>query len=476
LPQGASIVDESNKCSAQQASCETIRMKRLQPVIWSKGTFLTPQHLQVQDRFLEETLQFRLHALKYCAWGFSELVIDQEKLATGDFAIPRASGIFPDGLLFDIPDADPMPASRSLVDAFEPGVKSLDVYLTVPDYRQRGLNIAVGQRDTSARYVAEVVAFRDENTGGVEKPVQVARKSLRFMVEGENREGSSALRIANVEKAEGDTFHLNPRFVPPLLDIRASEYTLGLLRGMIEVLAARSSQLSGTRRQKNQSLADFTAADIANFWLLYTVNSGFPVFSHLFEAKQAHPEELYSAMVSLAGSLTTFSPKLRPKDLPLYDHDNLGPLLSDLDEKLRSLLQTVVPTNLVSLSLKLVQPSIYATALAEEKYLGDTRMYLAVNCEASEDFLIQRVPQLVKVCSATHIDHLVKQALPGVELKHLTNPPSAIPVKLKYQYFSLNQSGPAWEAIRRARNFAAYVPEDLPKPQLELLILLPQSS
>ena len=38
-------------------------MKRLQPVIWTKGTFLTPQHLQLQDRFLEDTLQFRLEAL-----------------------------------------------------------------------------------------------------------------------------------------------------------------------------------------------------------------------------------------------------------------------------------------------------------------------------------------------------------------------------------------------------------------------------
>jgi type VI secretion system protein ImpJ len=181
-------------------------------------------------------------------------------------------------------------------------------------------------------------------------------------------------------------------------------------------------------------------------------------------------------MVSLAGSLTTFSQKLRPRDLPLYDHDNLGPILSELDEKLRSLLQTVVPTNLISLTLTLTQPSIYATALAEDKYLVDTRMYLAVSAESSENFVIQKVPQAVKVCSATHIDHLVKNALPGVELKHLSNPPSAIPVKLKYQYFSLNQSGAAWEAICRARNLAAYVPRDLPNPQLELLILLPQSS
>jgi predicted component of type VI protein secretion system len=31
-------------------------MKCLQPVIWSKGTFLTPQHLQVQDRILDNAL------------------------------------------------------------------------------------------------------------------------------------------------------------------------------------------------------------------------------------------------------------------------------------------------------------------------------------------------------------------------------------------------------------------------------------
>ena len=73
-------------------------MKQLQPVIWSKGTFLTPQHLQVQDRFIEDSLNFRLQSLKYCAWGFSELTVDQERLAEGQFLVSRAAGIFPDGL------------------------------------------------------------------------------------------------------------------------------------------------------------------------------------------------------------------------------------------------------------------------------------------------------------------------------------------------------------------------------------------
>ena len=451
-------------------------MKQLQPVIWTKGTFLTPQHLQTQDRFIEDTLNFRLQALKFCAWGFSELVINQEMLAEGQLVVSRAAGIFPDGLLFDIPDADPPPPSKALADFFDPGATSLDIYLTIPDYRQRGLNVAIAQRDGGSRFLAEVTAFRDENTGVGEKPVQIARKNLRLLAENENREGCSVLRIANVERTKADTFLLNPRFVPPLLEISASEYLSGVLRGLIEILSARSTQLSATRRQKNQSLADFTASDIANFWLLYTVNSYFPIFSHLFEGKQGHPEELYSAMASLAGSLSTFSPKLRPKDLPLYVHDSLGPIFSDLDEKLRALLETVVPTNLVSLPLKRVKPSIYATAIDNDKYLANTRMYLAVNAETSEDVVINKVPQLVKVCSATHIEHLIKQALPGLQLKHLPNPPSAIPVKLKYQYFSLNQSGAAWEAVTRARNLAAYVPGDFPNPNMELLILLPQPS
>ena len=28
-------------------------MRRLEPVVWTKGTFLNPQHLQSQDRFLD---------------------------------------------------------------------------------------------------------------------------------------------------------------------------------------------------------------------------------------------------------------------------------------------------------------------------------------------------------------------------------------------------------------------------------------
>src|ERR1043165_7987065 len=95
-------------------------MKPLQPVIWTKGTFLSPQHLQLQDRFLENVLQFHLENLSFCPWGFRTLQIGQEALAAGAFSISSASGIMPDGLLFDIPNSDGAPPLKQLPDCFDP--------------------------------------------------------------------------------------------------------------------------------------------------------------------------------------------------------------------------------------------------------------------------------------------------------------------------------------------------------------------
>jgi type VI secretion system protein ImpJ len=449
-------------------------MRQLQPVIWSKGTFLSPQHLQSHDRFIEGTLDFRLNALSFRPFGLEALQIDQEALAGGSLALSKCVGMMPDGLAFDIPNSDLAPGSKPLAQFFEPERNELDVFLAVPAYRDHSANISTVGAKRDTRYVADMVLLKDENSGASEKPIQLARKNFRLLVEGEPLQGTSSLRVARVMRSPDNALQLDPAFVPPLLDIRASDYIVGILRGLVEILSAKSSILGGMRRQRNLNLAEFSAADVANFWLLYTTNTYFPLLRHLFEVRRGHPEAVFSAFTSLAGALTAFSSKIQPRDLPAYNHEDLGPCFKALDEKLRELLETVVPSNFVSLPLKLTRASIYATALADDRYLKNTKMYLAVSAEISEDEIIRRVPRLVKVCSDTHIDTLIRQALAGVQLTHMTSPPPSVPIKLNYQYFSLSQSGASWEAVCRARNLAAFVPVEIPNPQLELLILLPE--
>jgi type VI secretion system protein ImpJ len=150
---------------------------------------------------------------------------------------------------------------------------------------------------------------------------------------------------------------------------------------LVELLSAKSSALSGSRRQRSQDLADFGVADVANFWLLYTVNTHLPLFRHLLETRKGHPSDLYRAMLALAGALTTFSTEIHPRDLPAYDHWDPQASFDELDIRVRELLGTVVPTHHVSLPLRSTETSIHATALEEERYLSPTEAYLAVKAD-----------------------------------------------------------------------------------------------
>jgi type VI secretion system protein ImpJ len=448
-------------------------MRQMQPVLWTKGVLLTPQHLQLQDRFLEDLLAFRLSAMAVAPWGFHRLTVDREALAGGAFGLTAAAGIFPDGLLFDIPEADLAPPPRPLEGAYRPDQRTLTVYLAIPEYRYGGLNVAALAGDRNTRFIAEVLVRRDENTGLAEKPIQVARKNFRLLLEGESLEGQVALPVARVTRATTGEHQLDLSFVPPVIDIAASEYLLSIARRLVELLSAKSSMLADRRRQKNQSLAEFGISDVANFWLLYTVNTYMPYLRHLYEARRGHPRELFTAMLALAGALTAFSVTMHPRDLPAYDHADLTACFTDLDEKLRTLLETVVPANYVSLPLKLVAPSVYAAAIEQDRYLEAAEWYLALKSDLQPADVARRAPQLVKISSANEIDQLIKQALPGLELVHVANPPGAIPIRVGHQYFRLNKSGPAWQGIARARNVAAYVPGEVPNPEVQMLVVLP---
>ena len=67
-----------------------------------------------------------------------------------------------------------------------------------------------------------------------------------------------------------------------------------------------------------------------------------------------------------------------------------------------------------------------------------------------------------------------RQALPGVQLTYVPNPPSAVAMKLNYYYFLLQKSGTEWDGIAKARNVAAYVARLAADPNDVRLVLIPR--
>ena len=78
-------------------------------VIWREGLFIKPQHFQQQQRHSEYALHARLSALSDYFYGLQTLVINEDYLGFGRIALVGATGILPDGTVFNIPNDDVLP-------------------------------------------------------------------------------------------------------------------------------------------------------------------------------------------------------------------------------------------------------------------------------------------------------------------------------------------------------------------------------
>jgi type VI secretion system protein ImpJ len=449
-------------------------VKQLSRVVWSEGMYLGPHHFQVQSRYFEDSIQFAASALRFEAYGFVGFGWDAEALRNGTLSLLHARGILPDGLAFHMPECDPLPPARNISDLFPPTRDKLTVLLAIPERKANGVNcVAAGSRDSSrTRYVAEPQPLSDETTGRDEKPIQLGRKNFSLLLDTEAQEGFLGMPVARVMRDGSGHFIFDPDFIPPSTVISASERLMQILQRLIEILDEKSAAISAPAGSAARSWSEYSTRDIAQFWLLHTVNSALAPLRQLYAARHIHPERLFVELLQLGGALCTFAIDSHPRELPLYDHRNLDLCFGALDHHIRTHLETVVPTNVVSVPLRKMADYLYEGGITDQRCLDRARWVFSIRAPVGEVDLIAKTPQLVKVCSKAFVPKLVERALPGMVPTHLPTPPASISARVDAQYFSVSRSGPCWDHIVQSRLVGVYVPGELPEPELELSIIL----
>lgn len=449
-------------------------MKRLSKVVWFDGMYLGPHLFQSQNRAFEELIHASVADLWFEPYGIIGQELDAEALRNGVVSMVHSRGLLPDGMAFHMPDSDPLPPPREIGDSFPPTRESLLLHLAVPALRENGPNCAMGNGDDprNLRYTADDREVFDETTGLDQKTVRLGRKNVRFLFDSDEAEGLVAMPIARILRDGTGHLIYDPAFIPPCLQISASERLMMITRRIIEILTAKSESLALARRSASRYQAAFSSQDVAAFWFVHTVNTSLAVLRHLYLTQRGHPEQLYTEMARLAGGLCTFGLDSHPQTLPLYDHRNLDQCFQALDQHIRTHLELVVPTNYVVVELKATGRYTYEGDITDQRCLDRARWILAIHSGIGEAELIARTPRLVKVCSDQLLPELVKTALPGLSLTHLPVPPTAIAPRVEYQYFGISRAGSCWEHIVQTRKVGIYVPGDIPTPELELAIIL----
>jgi type VI secretion system protein ImpJ len=433
--------------------------------------YLGPHHFQVQSRYFEDSLQFAASSLWFAAYGLAGVELDADALQNGTISLLHARGILPDGLPFNMPEGEPLPAVHAIGEHFPPTRDGITVMLGIPPRKPDGLNCALADGAANGtRYLAESRVLHDENTGADERPVRLGRKNLRLLFDTEPASDLVTLPIARIVRDGKGHFALDCNFVPPVLQISASERLMLLVQRLIEILDDKSASIA--RQGAASGLAEFSTREIANFWLLHAVNSALSPLRHLLVAKRGHPEELFLELSRLAGALCTFALDKHPRDLPLYDHDSLSECFETLDRHIRAHLETIVPTNCISIPLKAAGDYFYEGEVADQRCLGRSRWVFAIRSKIGEAELMARTPQLVKICTPPFVRELVRRALPGMALTHLPVPPPAISARVETQYFGISRTGPCWDHMVQTRRAGVYVPGEFPNPEVEILVVL----
>jgi type VI secretion system protein ImpJ len=440
-------------------------------VLWREGMPLAQHHFQGQSRYFERSITAALTSLYDKPYGLAGLELDVEALRNGTVALLHARGIMPDGLPFQFPEADALPEPRDLRPLLSPTQDVYRVSLAIPPYRPGAANCTLGEDADGGdrRFIAAVAMTPDDTTGEDAKPVGIARKNFALLLDAELREDLVSLPVAQVRRDGAGQLTYDAAYVPPVLQIGASDWVMGMLQRLVDILDARAEALGQEGREQRGA-----SRDVSSFWLAHAIQSALGGLRHHLAIRRTRPEALYLELSRLAGALCTFALDAHPRTLPPYDHDRLGDCLDTLDRHIRGHLDLAASNNAIAIPLERTRKLLFTGKVSDGRCFGPARWVLGVRTAADVDStpLISLVPELVKVCSAQHIARLVKEAYAGLPLEHMPIPPSGLAARPGTQYFLLGQTGPCWASLTQTGQVGIYVPQALAAAEFELSVLL----
>lgn len=432
-------------------------------VIWREGLFIKPQHFQQQQRHSDYALHARLSALSDYFYGLQSLAINEDYLGFGRIALVGATGILPDGTVFNIPNDDVLPTPLEVTDA---SVANQKVYLALP-LSVSGVNEVNQGGQVATRLQAHRHDVRDlHSEGGDVVSLEVGRVSLRLMLEREDRSAYASLAIARIlDKRPDGGLVLDPNFMPCSISVSAIPILKRFLGESAGLVAERARSLS----QRIAAPGQQGVADVAEFMMLQLLNRAQPQLSHLARLGTLHPERLHEALVQLCGELMTFTDESRlPPEFPAYRHDDQQVSFEPVMLALRQALSTVLSPRAVSIQLRKHQYGIMVAMVNESELMTSADFVLAVRARMPQEQLRKQLLQQTKVASSDKIRELISLQLPGIPLLPLPVAPRQLPYHAGYSYFQLDRQSPAWQMLAVGNTLAFHIAGDFPELDMQL--------
>ena len=432
-------------------------------VVWQEGMFLRAQHFQQQDRWLEALVRERAASLRPNGWGLTEFAINRDLLATGQFALANARGVFEDGTPFSLPGETDQPVPLDLPET----TRNAIVYLVLP-MRQAGSVEIAADAASEGRYDQRGFEAYDTHSGSPQPAeVQIGRLRLRYMLETENRAGYHCIGMARVVEVSADRrVQLDERWIPAALLCSAVTLLAGLLAELTGMLNTRGVALAARLTAPGGARG---VADVSDFLLLQSVNRAQKLLAHWADAGNVHPADLYAALVQMAGDFATFTEtSRRPADYPPYRHADLQRSFAPVIADLRRSLSSVIEQTATQIPLQERAHGVRVGPIVDRGILRAANFVMVVQADVPTENLRRLFPSQVKIGAVEQIRELVNVALPGIAVRPMAAAPRQLPFYVGATYFELDRNSPHWQQMQSSGGFAVHVSGEFPNLNIEL--------
>lgn len=436
-------------------------------VIWMEGMGVSPVHFQQQDRYTDAQLRQRGAMLRPHAWGFTEFVIDEQYLSLGKVVLASATGILPDGTLFEIGHGQP---SLSMDTA--PGLTGRRVMLALPMSAANSAETRDSETSgLSTRYIRTPLRIRDHNAykgkNSSESSILSGRFDLRLMFEEDSElKNYVTMPIAHIVECRQDkSVVLDKEFMPTFLHMEASPVLTGYLRELIGLLTHRADHIANRVSSAGQT----GTAELGDFMLLQCLNRLEPMFRHLEKTPGLHPETFYLTLLALSGELATFSERAkRPQEIVAYDHGAQHVCFAGLMEQARFALSMVLEQHAVLFNLQPRKNNIQLAPIHDKNLLSTALFVLVAQADMDQESIRTLLPKQIKIGTPENIRDLVNTHLPGVKIQPMPVAPRQIPFHAGRSYFQLDFTSHQRAQLETSTGCALHVSGSFPGLTLQL--------
>lgn len=433
-------------------------MSNSSKVVWSEGIFITPQHFQQQERYIEDQIDNHLKIRSNFFYGVNKLTIDESSFSEGVFRVSNVHAILNDGTLVNCINSNlelRVQANNST---------SHIIYLVLQGKNSNNNQICFNAFDCNSRYFGydkKILDITDVSQDA--RDITVARLNIHLKLEKDLTDNLVRLPIAKIIIDLDGSIKIDNTYIPPTINSQENILLKSYISELYALLLQKCKSLSEGMSDPNRA----GSVEIVDFLMLQTVNRYFAYLQHQNNKVQTHPEHLFVELSKLCADLMTFSKNRRVDNLPNYEHNNPSICFKQLMDKLRQSLSIVLEQRIIRINLERRDEATYVAQTPEHYLLDTANFVLAVKADLSDDELRQKVPSTMKISTVEKIKDLISFHLPGIKLNALAIVPRELPYHNGYVYFELDKKSELWASFNDTSGMAFHLAGEFPNVDLE---------